>query len=40
MSRPGTDTELLQQMEIYELQLKEDEDSSPFVSSNYSKQQR
>lgn len=40
MSRPGTDTELLHQMEIYELQVKEDEDSSPFVSSNYSKQQR
>jgi len=39
--KPGTDAELLQQLEIYDLELKqEDGDQSPFVSSNYSNQLR
>lgn len=37
MSKPGTDTELLQQLEIYELELKqEDGDRTPFGGSDYS----
>ncbi len=41
MSKPGADPDLLQQLEIYELQLKqEDDEQSPFVDSDYSNQQR
>lgn len=40
MSSPATDAELLQQLEIYELELKQEEGDSSYISSNYSNQLR
>ena len=41
ISKTETDSDLLQQLEIYELQLKqEDEEQSPFVDLDYSNQQQ
>lgn len=35
MSRAGTDAELIQQFEIYELELKQEDGDSPFKEQRY-----